>query len=120
MSHVFLFDDKRTWYAANWAGRHLVYLILQFLPQAGNEHLTECLRHVEDFPGCNVDLSCLDSKELNTLRTAANRTLAALKQAGPNSELFRDPAFFPGFVTGFEEFIQILGDKITGLNERPV
>jgi hypothetical protein len=117
MSHILLFDDQRQWFAANWAARHLVDLILQFLPNKDSRHIGECLGHINDFPGCNVDLTTLDLRELRVLHAAAERALAALKQAGPNSEYFKEPAFFPGFVSKFEEFTQVLNGKIRTLDE---
>src|SRR5437870_4880578 len=110
MSHIIIFDEKRNWYGANWAGQNLVHCIKEHLPQSSSKHLLECLGHIDDFPGCNVDLSELSAVELRALLVAAAKAVAATKAAGPSS--FQDPNFFFGFLQKFEEFIHMVEDKI--------
>lgn len=114
MSHIVIFDEERSWYGANWAGRNLVHQIIEHLPPESTA-VAECLQHVDDFPGCNVDLSCLSAHDLRLLQVGAERALAGLTAAGPSS--FHDPSFFPGFVRKFEEFIQITKDKIDAVTK---
>ena len=118
MSHIIIFDKKRNWYGANWAGRNLVYRVREHLPQDSSKHLVERLGHIDDFPGCNVDLSELSVDELRALLAAAEKAVAATRAAGPSS--FQDPSFFPGFLQKFEEFTHMVEDKIEAVTKNRV
>ena len=106
MSRGIQIAEDSYWSAATWATDHVLRVTHRFLPETTHASVLRELNPDESWR--DADLTELSAPEFHQLFEAAEQALETVERAGPNSEWFNNPTFFPGFLERFRELLALL------------
>jgi len=106
MAGLIWLNEDKSWSAATWAFAHVLRVTRPHLPKAESSKILELMDKAE-IPGVNyMSLENLTSREVQIFREALETAYQEQLALGPES--FAEPEFFPGFMEGFWELLEMM------------
>lgn len=110
-------DNRRSWWAANWAYDAVIERIADELNSSQLERELAVWLRTRTCLECGPGLGAVDLRELSpTCRMAfCNAARRGLKSASVQGDAqWQQPEFFPGWITRFEELVKMIDEVDRG------